>query len=122
MPVHPSSSVAASPLCIRRCPQDSPTPNAPKNRSWLHWLVVRQHSPPAVPCRCCLHGAKSLAAAASYVPLARPDPLLPQVNIPQHDIKRGEVVQEYSPPEPAGKAPHRVIFLLFKQVQGRERG
>lgn len=39
------------------------------------------------------------------------------INIPAHDISRGEEVEAYMPPEP-GKHRHRYLFLLFKQ-QGR---
>ena len=36
-------------------------------------------------------------------------PACPRVQIP-----RGEVIQEYSPPEPA-RGRHRLLFLLYKQ-------
>ncbi|PSC69363.1 FLOWERING LOCUS T-like isoform X2 [Micractinium conductrix] len=36
------------------------------------------------------------------------------INIPQHDVARGEVAVPYMPPEPA-KGKHRLLFLLFKQ-------
>lgn len=39
------------------------------------------------------------------------------INIPSNDVARGEVVQDYMPPEPA-KGKHRYLWLLFKQ---RER-
>ncbi|KAL4447834.1 hypothetical protein ABPG75_005053 [Micractinium tetrahymenae] len=36
------------------------------------------------------------------------------INIPQHDVARGEVAVDYMPPEPA-RGRHRMLFLLFKQ-------
>jgi protein FLOWERING LOCUS T len=46
------------------------------------------------------------------------------INIPPHDVKRGEVVVPYEAPAPTGgkRDAHRVLYLLFKQkgrVQSR---
>ncbi|GAB4816104.1 hypothetical protein N2152v2_003150 [Parachlorella kessleri] len=66
---------------------DAPSPSSPKYRCWLHWLVVN------IP-----------AHDVSAAPGTAAEPVIP----------RGEVVQEYSPPEPA-RGRHRLLFLLYKQ-------
>ena len=37
------------------------------------------------------------------------------INLPAHDVARGEVVVPYQPPEPAGKQRHRYLWLVFRQ-------